>query len=370
MKNLREYANTIGIILLIIAILAIGWFEINQPGGQDFGDLTGDILTFNTMVRIGLLTIVVVGLNLLMGYAGQVSLGQASFYGIGAYVSAVFTTRGMALGLPEGVVTAWWWPWILIVVGMIITGVFTYYVGRPILNLKGHYLAMATLGVGIMIFILFRENFGIKPNDLNITGGFDGLPDVPRLRIGSYELWPIERYYFLVWFFAILSIILSLNIVNSRVGRALRAIHGSEIAAEAMGVDTSAFKVRVFVFSTMLASLAGSLFAHFQAAVSPTPFNFVASLELVVMASVGGMSAVWGAPLGVALILTIEELLRSRLHLVFEGAGSEVEPVVFGLILVTIMIFLPNGLAPALNEWLKKRAGANQTSAGSAEVSS
>ncbi|MEM7346304.1 MAG: branched-chain amino acid ABC transporter permease, partial [Chloroflexota bacterium] len=339
MKNLLQgRSNSIGIILLIIAILFIGWFERTQPGGRDFGDLTGDILTFNTVVRIGLFTIVVVGLNLLMGYAGQVSLGQAAFYGLGAYVSAIFTTRGLAFGLPEGLVMSWWWPWLLIVAGMLLTGGFTYLVGRPILNLKGHYLAMATLGLGIMIFILFRENFGIKPNVLNITGGFDGLPDVPRLRIASYEMWPVERYYYLVWFFTILSLIISNNIVNSRVGRALRAIHGSEIAAETIGVDTAQFKIRIFVFSTMLASLAGSLFAHFQAAISPHPFSFVGSLELLVMASVGGLGAVWGAPLGVAIIFTIEELLRSQLHTL--GVGSEVEPVVFGLILVIIMIFL------------------------------
>ncbi|MEM7537958.1 MAG: branched-chain amino acid ABC transporter permease [Chloroflexota bacterium] len=337
--------HTISILLLTIVVLFLGWVESNTAEGVS--QLTGGIITFSTLVRIGLFTIIVVGLNLLMGFAGQASLGQASFYGIGAYVSAIFTTRGVALGLPEGLVAQWWWPWLLMVAGVVITGIFVYFVGQPILRLKGHYLAMATLGLGIMIIILFRENFGIQPNTLNITGGFDGLPDVPRLRIGNFSLWPIERYYYLVWFFAILSIIIVQNIVNSRVGRALRAIHGSEIAAQAMGVDTAAFKLRVFMLSTMLASLAGSLFAHFQAAVSPRPFNFLASLELLVMAAVGGASTVWGALVGVSVILGIEELLRSRLHLVLESAGSEVEPVVFGVILVAIMIFLPNGLAKA-----------------------
>ncbi len=362
MKRLFQgRSNTIGIIILIIVIVAIGWFETVQPGGRDFGDLTGDILTFNTVVRIGILTIVVIGLNLLMGYAGQVSLGQAAFYGLGAYVSAIFTTRAIALGIPEPLATAWWWPWFLIVAGMLFTGGFAYLVGKPILKLKGHYLAMATLGLGIMIFILFRENFGIRPSTLNITGGLDGLFDIPRLWIGSYELWPLERYYYVVWFFVIVALIASLNIVNSRVGRALRAIHGSEIAAETMGVDTAQFKVRVLVYSTMLASLAGSLYAHFQVAVSPAPFGFVGSLELVVMASVGGAGVIWGAPLGVAIILIIEELLRSRLHLLFEGVGSEVEPVIFGLLLVVIMIFLPNGLAPAINRLAGKVRKTNRS---------
>ena len=144
--------------------------------------------------------------------------------------------------------------------------------------------------------------------------------------------------------FAILAIALAINIVHSRVGRAFRAIHGSELAAETMGIDTAHFKVLAFVISAMYASLAGSLYAHFQAAVSPTPFGFGASLELVVMAAVGGMSTIWGAPFGVAFILGLKELLRSRLHLVLEGAGGEHEIIAFGIILIVIMIFMPDGL--------------------------
>jgi len=227
---------------------------------------------------------------------------------------------------------------------MFFTGGFAYVVGRPILRLKGHYLAMATLGLGIMINILFRENFGIKLSILDLTGGFDGIHSIPRLSIGDFEIWPIERYYYLVWLAAILSIALAINIVHSRVGRAFRAIHGSELAAETMGIDTARFKVSALVISVMYASLAGSLYAHFQAAVSPTPFGFGSSLELVVMAAVGGMSTIWVAPFGVAFILSLKELLRSRLHLLFEGAGGEHEIIAFGIILVAIMIFMPDGL--------------------------
>ena len=164
------------------------------------------------------------------------------------------------------------------------------------------------------------------------------------MRIGGFELWPLTRYYYLVWFFAIVTIVLSLNIVNSRVGRALRAIHSSDLAAETMGVDTSEFKVWALVVSAMYASLAGSLYAHFQAALSPAPFSFIGSLELVVMAAAGGLASIWGAPLGVAFILIIEELLRARLHLLIEGASGEIETIAFGLILILLMIFMPDGI--------------------------
>ena len=346
--------NALGVAILVILVLLIGWIETAQPGGLDFGDLSNGIVTFNTVVRIGILTIVVVGLNLLMGYAGQVSLGQAAFYAIGAYISAIFTTKAHLLGVPEGIYTTWWWPWLLIIVAMLFTGGFAYLVGKPILQLKGHYLGMATLGLGIMVFILFRENFGIRPNTLNLTGGFDGIFDIPRLQVAGFSLWPITRYYYLVWFFTILSIVLSLNIVNSRVGRALRAIHSSDLAAETMGIDTSQFKVWALVVSAMYASLAGSLYAHFQAALSPAPFSFIGSLELVVMAAAGGLSSIWGAPVGVALILIIEEFLRARLHLIIEGASGEIEVIAFGLILILLMIFMPDGIIKGSQRLAKK----------------
>lgn len=354
MSNIQAESrrNIFGIIILSLLVLFVGLYETNSEAG--FSSLTGGIITFDTVTRIGILTIVVVGLNLLMGFAGQISLGQAAFYGIGAYFSGLLSARASVVGIPAGIADAWWWPWLLIVGGMLLTGTFAYYVGRPILALKGHYLAMATLGLGIMIVILFRENFGIDPTTLSLTGGSDGIFDVPRLRVGSFEFWPITRYYYLVWLVAIVCIILALNIVNSRVGRALRALHSSDIAAETIGIDTRYYKTWVFVISTMYASLAGSLYAHFQATLSPPTFDFVASLELVVMAAVGGMASIWGAPFGVAVIFSVRELLRSRLHLFVEGASGAYEVVAFGLILVLIMIFAPDGILKQIGNWVGK----------------
>jgi len=220
-KFLRAHTNSVGILAFAIVIAALGAVDVFRPFGLRFSDLTGRVVTMDTMIRIGILTIVVVGLNLLMGYAGQVSLGQAGFYALGAYASAILSTLASRHKLLIGVADQWWWPWLMIAVSMALTGGFAYLVGKPILRLKGNYLAMATLGLGIIIYILggqFEE----------ITGGYDGLTGVPRLQVGSFRLWPPERYYFLVWGAAIAVIVIATNIVNSRIGRALRAIHTGE----------------------------------------------------------------------------------------------------------------------------------------------
>jgi branched-chain amino acid transport system permease protein len=346
--------NIVGVIVFGIIIIIMGWVEIARPAGIRFSDITGGIVTMDTMVRAGILTIVVVGLNLLMGYTGQASLGQAAFYGMGAYASAILTAKASTIGLPPALAGAWWWPWMVMVIGMLFVGAFTYFVGKPILRLRGHYLAMATLGLGIMVFIILRENFGLPPAEINITGGFDGISDIGRLSIGNFTIWPIERYYFLVWVVALVVIVLSLNIVNSRVGRALRAIRDSEVAANAMGVDAQKYKVQVLVLSAMYASLAGSLYAHFQAAVSPKPFDFMGSMELVLMSVVGGIASIWGAALGVAVALILKEVIRTRMQIILNGAGGEHEVIAFGLLIVVIMIFMPEGLSVGVMNLARK----------------
>jgi branched-chain amino acid transport system permease protein len=338
-RDWARYRHAAGLIVFIVLIAVLGWIEIVQPNGFRFRDFTDGMVTFDTLVRIGILTIVVVGLNLLMGYAGQISLGQAAFYGLGAYVSAIMTTMATRHDVLPGLSRSWWWPWLAILAGMMLTGGFAYLIGKPILRLRGNYLAMATLGVGVVMYTLFREGE-------SITGGNDGIAGIPRLSIGNhFQLWPMERYYFLVWAVAIAVIIIALNIVNSRVGRALRAIHGSEVAANVTGVDTAHYKAQILVVSAMIASLAGSLYAHFQALIAPRPFHFVASVELVCMAAVGGLASIWGAPFGVAFVHVVKEVLRARMHKLLHGAGGEHELIAYGIILVLIMIFMPDGLA-------------------------
>jgi branched-chain amino acid transport system permease protein len=353
------YPNIVGVLVLFVLVVVVGWVEITQPLGLRFRDFTGGMVTFDTLIRIGIFTIVVVGLNLLMGYAGQISLGQAAFFGLGAYASAILTTLATRHGLLPEVSRSWWWPWLVILAGMILTGCFAYLIGKPILRLRGNYLAMATLGVGIVLYTLFREGE-------EITGGSDGISGIPRLAIGPHsEIWPMERYYFLVWAVAIVVIVVALNIVNSRVGRALRAIHGSEVAANVAGVDTARAKLQILVVSAMMASLAGSLYAHFQALVAPGPFGFVASVTLVVMAAVGGLASIWGALFGVAFIFVVKEVLRARMHDLLHGAGGEHELIAYGLILILIMIFMPQGVVQGLTEayqrWRKGERAVTQS---------
>jgi len=339
---MRSSGDRGGFIAAVAILLLLGWVELAHPAGLALPDLSGGLLTMDLLIRAGIFTIILVGLNLLMGYAGQVSLGQAAFYGLGAFFSAILTVRAQVLGIPAAVHQAWWWPWAVMLVGALTVGGLAYVIGWVILRLRGHYLAMATLGLGIVIFIVLRENLGLAR--LNLTGGFDGVVGIPRLRLGAAVLWPAPRYYLLVWAVALAAIALGLNVVHSPFGRALRAIHGSETAAESVGMVVPAYKAQIFALSAALASLAGSLYAHFQAAVVPATFGFVPSLELVVMSAVGGMASIWGAPFGVLAILLLREMLRTRLTGLLPSVSSEMEPIVFGLLLVVIMIYWPAGL--------------------------
>jgi branched-chain amino acid transport system permease protein len=286
-------------------------------------------------VFAGIHAIVTLGLCLLMGYAGQISLGQAAFYGLGAYLSAVLTTRA---GLN---------PWLAMASAVLVTGGVAHVLGRPILRLRGHYLAMATLAFGIIVYLAFVE---FK----ELTGGPSGLAGIPRLRIGPWILDSDRELFYLVWVAVLVLLILSLNVVNSRVGRALRAIHGSEVAAETLGVDTAVYKLRVFSLSAMYAALAGSLYAHYVSFVSPPSFGFIASVEFVVMAAVGGLASVWGAPFGAAAVTLLTEAIRHVVPRVLAYASGEHEVIAYGALLILIMIFIPEGLTAGGRELLRR----------------
>lgn len=279
----------------------------------------------STAIFIGIASILTLGLCMLMGYAGQISLGHAAFYGIGAYVSAILTVK---LGLS---------PWIAILLGIIVTGTMAYLIGKIIFRLSGHYLAVATLGLGIVVFLAFNE-FG------EVTGGPTGLPGVPRLAVGGFAFDKDIEYYYLVGAVLVVLMAISLNIVNSRVGRGLRAIHSSEAAADSMGVDSSRYKLQVLVLSAIYASIAGSLYVHYMRFVSPQPFDFHASVRLVVMAAVGGLASVWGAPFGAAAIILLTTGLRDALPMFIPNASGEHTVIAYGIILVLIMIYMPQGL--------------------------
>jgi len=298
--------------LVIAALLA---FSILIPFDWFLGQYT--VL----MIFIGIFTMVTVGLCLLMGYTGQVSLGQAAFYGMGAYFSAILSKTYSVN------------PWLAMMMAAAATGAFAYVIGYPFFRLRGNYLAVATLGLGVIIHILLRQ---LGP------GGPDGMAGIPYLSIGGFAFDNYFKRYFLVWFFCLATLFISQNIVRSRTGRALRAIHGSEAAAESIGINVDQFKVKIFALSAVYASLAGSLFAHNMAHISPSTFDPMASVVIVVMAVIGGLASIWGAIFGAATVA----ILKYELLLGF----GEWDIVVYGLILMLVMIFMPEGLFVGLRE--------------------
>ncbi len=267
-------------------------------------------------IIIGIHSLITVGLCLLMGYTGQISLGQAAFYGIGAYISAILTQRyGVS-------------PWLAMAVAAAATGGFAYIIGRPVLRLKGNYLAMATLGLGVITYIIFREAEGI-------TGGLTGISAIPYLSIGDFAFDSDQKYFYAVWAFTLAALVISQNIVNSRTGRALRAIRDSETAAESIGINVPELKSRVFALSAVYASIAGSLYVHYITYVSPQPFDFLFSVRLILMAVVGGLASIWGAVFGTATVSFLGDFLHRF---------GDWEVIALGFILMAIVIFMPRGL--------------------------
>ena len=297
------------IAVFALAIMVFPWTAHRIPAIEHYPDI---------MVFAGIYCLITMGLSLLMGYAGQISIGHAAFFGIGAYISAILTTNyGMN-------------PWACMVIGMAVTAVVAVLVGAPSLKLRGHYLAMATLAFGIIIFIIFNE-------EIEWTGGPDGMSGIPGLTLFGFEFNSVERYYYLVWGFVIAAFIFTVNVIQSGTGRALRAIHASESAAGAMGVDVSRFKILVFVYSAVLASLAGSFYAHYLNFVNPATFDLFFSIKLLIMIALGGMHNIWGAIVGTGLIT----FLSNEWLQYFE----EFEVIVYGAILLFVTVILPEGLA-------------------------
>jgi branched-chain amino acid transport system permease protein len=268
-----------------------------------------------------------VGLNLLMGFAGQVSLGHAGFMGIGAYAVAVGPAH---LGLPS---------WLAFLAGAALTALVAFVVGRPILRLKGHYLAVATLGFGLLLAIVFN-------NEARFTGGPDGM-SVPRLILLDWPVRGATTWYWISAVTFLISAALALNLIDSPTGRALRAIHDSEVAARVLGVDVANKKLAVFVVSAVYASVAGSYFALLNGHVTPDVSGFLRSIELVAMVVLGGMGSVLGSLVGAALLVVLPQTL-TFLH--------DYEHMVLGLIIMGVMIFLRAGIVPTLaSAWSARR---------------
>ncbi|MFZ5680344.1 MAG: branched-chain amino acid ABC transporter ATP-binding protein/permease [Bradyrhizobiaceae bacterium] len=282
--------------------------------------------------NIGLAALVAMGLVLLTGVGGLTSFGQAAFCGFGAYTTAILTT---SYGLS---------PWLTLPLSLMVSGVAAVILGLITVRLSGHYLPLGTIAWGISLFYLFSK--------LELVGRNDGISGIPPLAIGGLQLTDPGRIYFAIWFAVIVCALLTVNLLDSRTGRAIRALRRGHIAAEAFGVQTARAKLLVFIYAAVLAGLSGWLYAHFQRAVNPTPFGLNAGIEYLFIAVVGGAGYVWGAVLGAGIVVVLKEFLQSFLPVVFHGS-AQLETVIFGILLVALLQVAPGGMWPRLAALLK-----------------
>lgn len=327
------------VIILLAAIILI----------QISAVLLGKAFLLTQLTMSAYYVLVAVGLCMVMGYAGQISMGQAGFFAIGGYTTASLTTINFAeksgtvfyklfdsLGLLisketlYGDMHIYLNPWITLLAVILIAGSSAYVLGVPVLKLKGHYLAMATMGFGIIVYrlVLGSKVFGEADGISNVPA----FPLIPGLEVSGDFQSRISNYY-IAWTLVILGMILLINLINSRVGRALRSLHGSEDAADAMGVDTSRYKVIVFVIGAIFAAVAGFFMTHYNGGIGPSEAGVLKSVRYVSIVAVGGMANLWGA-LIMGLVLNFLSL---------RGVFGHLDDAVFGVVLVFIMMFMPEG---------------------------
>ncbi|WP_038211767.1 branched-chain amino acid ABC transporter permease [Xenophilus azovorans] len=282
---------------------------------------------YDIAIRIAINAVVVIGLNLLFGYAGQISLGHAAFFGFGAYASAILTTHFD------------WPPLAALAAGAIATGVLAFVIAWPILRLAGHHLAMATLSLGLIAAIVFN-------NETRWTGGSDGMV-VPALSVLGTSLSGEPAWYALTAALLLLATWAASNLVDSPAGRALQAIRGSEVAARTVGIEAGRFKTRVFVLSAVMASVMGSLMAHYVGFLTPAAAGLTRSVEFVMMVVLGGTASVFGSIVGAAIITLLPQVLH---------AFESFETLLLGLILTAAMIFMRAGIVPTLKGLFARRS--------------
>ena len=282
---------------------------------------------------IGLYSIVALGLVLLTGVAGQTSFGQAAFVGLGAYTTAYLTTRyGTS-------------PWLTLFIGIAFTALVALALGFLTLRMRGHYLPLATIAWGISLSFLF--------GNLEFLNGHTGMTGIPALTLFGYELRSERAIYYLIWLIALAALWSTHNLLDSRPGRAIRALRGGFEMAEAFGVDGARLKIVVFVYAALLASVSGWLYAHLQRFVNPTPFSITAGIEYLFMAVVGGAGSVWGAVVGATLITLLKQVLQDILPQLL-GRSGNFEMIVFGVLLIVILQRARDGVWPWIERLLPR----------------
>jgi branched-chain amino acid transport system permease protein len=312
---MTSFSRRYGVVLLVAAVVAVLPFIVPSPFYLRIGAL------------VFILSLAVLGLNLLMGFAGQVSLGHAGFFGIGAYAVAVAPTH---FGVPT---------WLALIAGVALAGLLAFIIGKPILKLKGHYLAVATLGMGILIAMVFT-------NEARFTGGPDGMP-VPRLVLFGWVARGSITWYWISGVTLVFAALLAVNLIDSPTGRALRAIHDSEIASRVLGIDVAGYKLIAFVLSAIYAAVAGAYLSLFDGLVTPATAGFMRSIEFVTMAVLGGLGSIFGSVVGAAVLTVLPQVLT-----VFH----DYEHIVLGLMMIVFMIFLRAGIVPSLAILFRRKA--------------
>lgn len=291
------------------------------------------------LANIGLYALVALGLVLLTGVGGMTSFGQAAFVGIGAYATAwVCTTPAAAavLGLAADSALL---PWLGLALGLLCTAALAWLLGRITVGLQGHYLPLGTIAWGLSLYFLF--------GNLAFLGGHTGITGLPALHLGPWQMSTARELGVLIWALLLMAIWALHNLLDSRVGRALRALKSGRVMAESMGVDTARSRLQVFVLAAVLAALSGWLYAHLQRFVNPTPFNLGIGIEYLFMAVVGGAGYLWGAVLGATLITLMKHYLQDWLPALL-GASGNFEVIVFGLLMLLALQRFPEGLWPML----------------------
>jgi len=286
---------------------------------------------------IGLYALVALGLVLLTGIGGMTSFGQAAFVGIGAYATAYLSTQ---YGIS---------PWLGLVAGVLLTALLALCLGAVTMRLSGHFLPLGTIAWGLSLYYLF--------GNLEWLGKYDGINGIPVLNLLGWHLESGRSIYYLIWAFVLLSVVSVQNLLASRPGRAIRALKGGGLMAEAFGVDTGWLRVVIFVYAAVLAALSGFLYAHLQRSVNPTPFGLNHGIEYLFMAVVGGVSQVWGAVLGAALLTLLQDWLQNVLPKLLGETGN-FEIIVYGVLLVLLLQYARDGVWSYLARWWPARTPA------------
>lgn len=311
---------------LAVALLAITWGFLPE-------------FTVVVMSYIGLYSIVAVGLVMLTGVGGMTSFGQAAFVGIGAYATAWACTSPAAVQALSGWVGMGGLPWVGLVLGLVLTFIVAWALGSVTLKLSGHYLPLCTIAWSLSLYYLF--------GNMQFLGGQTGITGVPPLTIAGYSLADPRVLGVLIWGVLLVSMWLMHNLLDSREGRAIRALKGGRVMAESMGVDTAHYRIKLFVLAALLAAVSGWLYAHMQRFVNPSPFNLNIGIEYLFMAVVGGAGHLWGAVLGATVITLLKQKLQDVLPSLL-GTSGNFEVVVFGLLMIFVLQRFADGMWPTL----------------------